>query len=98
MTVAANVKQVLTIVLAVMIFNLSINLTNLFGITLTLIGGALYAKVEFDQKNAKAMGTISTSQSVDGNGSTLNAPGVPFSSVVEEKMNAYPAAFDQNER
>ena len=36
----ANVKQVLTIILAVLIFNLSLNPTNLFGITLTLGGGA----------------------------------------------------------
>lgn len=37
---AANVKQVLVIVLAVLIFNVSLNPTNLFGISLTLIGGA----------------------------------------------------------
>lgn len=50
MTVAANVKQVLTIVLAIFIFNLVITPTNLFGITLTLVGGAYYAKVELDRK------------------------------------------------
>lgn len=88
MTVAANVKQVLTIVLAVMIFHLPINLTNLFGITLTLIGGALYAKVEFDQKNARALGITSTSHSVKENSPHLIAPGGPLSSTVEEKMNA----------
>lgn len=89
MTVAANVKQVLTIVLAVMIFHLSVNLTNLFGITLTLIGGALYAKVEFDQKNAKAaLSASSSSTSVNGNGQNLVSSSVPLSSVVEEKMNA----------
>lgn len=54
MTVAANVKQVLTIILAVIIFHLHINATNLFGITLTLLGGALYAKVELDNKAAAA--------------------------------------------
>lgn len=36
----ANVKQVLTIVLAVVIFNFRLNPTNLLGITLTLAGGA----------------------------------------------------------
>jgi uncharacterized membrane protein len=34
------VKQVLTIVLAVVIFNFRLNPTNLLGITLTLAGGA----------------------------------------------------------
>lgn len=39
MTVAANCKQVLTIAIAVVMFNLSINFTNGIGILLTLIGG-----------------------------------------------------------
>lgn len=84
MTVAANVKQVLTIVLAVMIFHLSINLTNFFGITLTLLGGALYAKVELDQRNAKALAANSPSSS----GNMANAAPVVLTSVVEEKMMA----------
>jgi hypothetical protein len=42
MTVAGNVKQVLSIVLAVMIFNLNISFMNLCGIMLTLAGGAWY--------------------------------------------------------
>ncbi|GAA5997930.1 uncharacterized protein JCM10292_006916 [Rhodotorula paludigena] len=54
MTVAANVKQVLTIVLAVLIFNVSLNPTNLLGITLTLAGGAWYARVELQEKTARA--------------------------------------------
>ncbi|KAK9897084.1 TPT-domain-containing protein [Cystobasidium minutum MCA 4210] len=83
MTVAANVKQVLTIVLAVMIFHLKINLTNFFGITLTLLGGALYAKVELDQKNARALANS------PANGNAPNPAGpVGLTSVVEEKMNA----------
>lgn len=53
MTVAANVKQVLTIILAVVIFHLHITPMNLFGITLTLFGGAAYAKVELDAKAAR---------------------------------------------
>ncbi|SCZ99285.1 BZ3500_MvSof-1268-A1-R1_Chr3-1g05925 [Microbotryum saponariae] len=51
MTVAANVKQVLTIGLAVLIFNVTLNLMNVFGIILTLGGGAWYAFVEFKEKN-----------------------------------------------
>lgn len=50
MTVAANVKQVMTVVLAIMFFNLDVNVTNAFGIALTLVGGAWYAKVELDRK------------------------------------------------
>ncbi|KAI9287029.1 triose-phosphate transporter family-domain-containing protein [Umbelopsis sp. AD052] len=46
MTVAGNVKQVLSIVLAIFIFNLRINPTNAFGILLTLFGGAYYALVD----------------------------------------------------
>ena len=72
MTVAANVKQVLTIVLAVIIFNLHITPMNLFGITLTLSGGAAYAKVEYDAKKTReAAGQA--------------APELPTMSVVEEK-------------
>jgi len=54
MTVAANVKQVLSIVLAVVIFNLSISGTNALGILFTLIGGAWYASVEYREKRARA--------------------------------------------
>ncbi|KAI3611936.1 hypothetical protein WG66_016298 [Moniliophthora roreri] len=55
MTVAANVKQVLTILLAVLIFNLTITNTNMVGIILTLLGGAWYARVEFTEKRTKQM-------------------------------------------
>ncbi|VVT55738.1 uncharacterized protein SAPINGB_P004713 [Magnusiomyces paraingens] len=50
MTVAGNVKQVMTIVLAILFFNLEINMTNAFGIFLTLAGGAWYAKIELERK------------------------------------------------
>lgn len=50
MTVAANVKQVLTIILAVAIFNVKLGILNGFGILATLVGGALYAKVEMGEK------------------------------------------------
>lgn len=42
MTVAANVKQVLSIALAVIIFNYSLTWMNSIGIMLTLAGGAWY--------------------------------------------------------
>ncbi|GAA5878972.1 hypothetical protein JCM16303_007249 [Sporobolomyces ruberrimus] len=60
MTVAANVKQVLSIVLAVVIFNLALNPTNLLGIVLTLFGGAWYAKVELQEKQARAVSAANT--------------------------------------
>ncbi|KAG7095740.1 hypothetical protein E1B28_006450 [Marasmius oreades] len=53
MTVAANVKQVLTILLAVMIFNLTITQMNMIGIILTLVGGVWYAHVEYMEKRSK---------------------------------------------
>lgn len=49
----ANVKQVLTIVIAVFLFNLTITPVNGLGILLTLIGGAWYASVEFREKQAR---------------------------------------------
>lgn len=64
MTVAANVKQVLTIILAVMIFNLTLNGTNIFGIILTLFGGAVYGYTEFTEKS-KGVAPISTAPSRD---------------------------------
>jgi hypothetical protein len=47
---AANVKQVLTVLCAVGIFNLTITFTNGLGIVLTLVGGAWYAYVEVKEK------------------------------------------------
>ena len=45
MTVAANVKQILTIVLSIFFWGLQITWMNSFGILLTLFGGAWYAYV-----------------------------------------------------
>jgi drug/metabolite transporter (DMT)-like permease len=50
MTVAGNIKQVLSIVLAVFIFNLTITGMNALGIALTLIGGAWYTSIEYKEK------------------------------------------------
>lgn len=54
MTVAANVKQVLSIILAVMIFNLTVTSTNALGILLTLLGGAWYTYLEMLEKRKTA--------------------------------------------
>ncbi|KNZ52093.1 uncharacterized protein VP01_369g1 [Puccinia sorghi] len=48
----ANVKQVLTILLAIIIFDLVITPLNLLGILITLIGGGYYAKIELERKYA----------------------------------------------
>lgn len=48
--VIANVKQVLTVLSAVVLFDLTITPANGLGILLTLIGGALYATVELREK------------------------------------------------
>ncbi|KAI8984341.1 triose-phosphate transporter family-domain-containing protein [Mycotypha africana] len=45
MTVAGNVKQVLSIILSVVIFDYAVTLMNSFGILLTLVGGAWYGYV-----------------------------------------------------
>ncbi|KAI0037077.1 TPT-domain-containing protein, partial [Vararia minispora EC-137] len=50
MGVASNVKQVLTILCAVSLFELSLSYANVTGILLTLVGGAWYAAVEQAEK------------------------------------------------
>ncbi|KAG5645152.1 hypothetical protein DXG03_006775 [Asterophora parasitica] len=54
MTVAANVKQVLTILCAVVMFNLTITPINGVGILLTLVGGAIYTAVELKERRGRA--------------------------------------------
>lgn len=51
MTVAANVKQVLIIVLAIIVFSTPITASNTAGIIITIVGGALYTMVEYREKN-----------------------------------------------
>ena len=52
--VQANVKQVLTVVLAVVIFNIHITVINGLGIILTLLGGMWYASIEYREKQRSA--------------------------------------------
>ncbi|KAI1300997.1 UAA transporter [Mortierella claussenii] len=54
MTVAANVKQVLSIVVAVTVFNTTIGFLNGLGIIMTLIGGACYSYVDLKEKSQRA--------------------------------------------
>ncbi|KAF9320003.1 UAA transporter [Podila horticola] len=53
MTVAANVKQVLSIVVAVTVFNTTIGFLNGLGIIMTLLGGACYSYVDLREKNQR---------------------------------------------
>jgi len=53
MTVAANVKQILTIVLSIIFWGLEVSWMNALGIFLTLAGGGWYAKVELEAKQAR---------------------------------------------
>ncbi|KAI8337624.1 TPT-domain-containing protein [Chlamydoabsidia padenii] len=82
MTVAGNVKQVLSIILAVVIFNLNINITNAFGIALTLIGGAWYGNVEMAEK-AKSNATILPT-------TRLNSLEQPLTNPSSEKLSGCP--------
>ncbi|KAG8921467.1 UAA transporter, partial [Tulasnella sp. 408] len=58
-----NVKQVLTICLAVIIFDLHITPTNGMGISLTLLGGMWYGGIEYQEKRAKSMFYVDIAQS-----------------------------------
>lgn len=55
MTVAANVKQILTIVLSVAFWGLQVTSVNVVGIAVTLMGGAWYAVVELEGKKKKVV-------------------------------------------
>ncbi|KAF2083982.1 TPT-domain-containing protein [Saccharata proteae CBS 121410] len=53
MTVCANVKQCLTILLGILAFDVRVGLINGLGIAVALAGAALYSKVELDSKGKK---------------------------------------------
>ncbi|ETN43807.1 uncharacterized protein HMPREF1541_11131 [Cyphellophora europaea CBS 101466] len=55
MTVCANIKQCLTIVLGILLFNVRLNVMNMLGIVVTVAGGILYSFVELDSKKKKAL-------------------------------------------
>lgn len=58
MTVAANLKQCLSIVLGVWVFRLQVGWMNALGIIIALSGGAWYARVEFGIKNQQSAGAL----------------------------------------
>ena len=53
MTVCANIKQCLTIVLGIALFNVHLSVLNAWGIVMTVAGGVLYSFVELDSKRKK---------------------------------------------
>lgn len=97
MDVCANVKQVLTIVLAVIIFNLQINFVNLMGIALTIFGGAWYSYIEVMSRGKSApaggagtgagTGPVSTAQSSP---SMLNGGFVASAQEEKERLSSGP--------
>ena len=52
-TVCANMKQCLTILLGVMAFNVHVGMLNGCGMVIALVGAAIYSKVELDSKGKK---------------------------------------------
>lgn len=51
-TVCGNVKQCLTVLLGVILFNVKVGLLNGIGMLIALLGAAWYSKVEIDAKRA----------------------------------------------
>ena len=51
--VAANIKQTLTILLGIALFNVRVGFLNGLGMIITLLGAAWYSKVELDSKGKK---------------------------------------------
>lgn len=70
LVLVANVKQVLTMLLAVFIFDLIITPMNMLGIVLTLMGGAWYAAVEYADK--KKRGALSALTSIEKDQSRMH--------------------------
>lgn len=56
MTVCGNVKQVLTVLLGIVMFNVKVGLWNGLGMVIALAGAAYYSKVELNKKQEQAGG------------------------------------------
>jgi len=50
MTVCANLKQFLTVLLGIVLFDVKVGVLNGYGMVVTLVGAAVYSKVELDSK------------------------------------------------
>ncbi|KAH7370863.1 triose-phosphate transporter family-domain-containing protein [Rhexocercosporidium sp. MPI-PUGE-AT-0058] len=53
MSVCGNLKQILTVLLGIIIFNVKIRAANGLGMAIAILGGAYYSKVELNNKQAK---------------------------------------------
>lgn len=54
MTVCGNLKQCLTVVLGIFLFNVVVDWLNGAGMAVTMVGAAIYSKAELDNKKKKA--------------------------------------------
>jgi len=63
MTVCANIKQCLTIILGSVLFEVNLSIMNMWGILVTVAGAAVYSFVELDSKRkaARAAATVAGS-------------------------------------
>ena len=50
MTICANLKQCLTVILGIMMFDTKIGIWSGYGMAITLVGAAVYSKVELEMK------------------------------------------------
>lgn len=55
-TICANLKQCLTVLLGIVLFDVKVGVLNAFGMIVTLAGAAWYSKVELTQKTSKPRG------------------------------------------
>lgn len=58
MTVCANLKQCLTVLLGILLFDVTVGVWNGAGMLVTLVGAAIYSKVELDSKGKKVEATM----------------------------------------
>lgn len=58
MTVCANLKQCLTVLLGILLFDVTVGVWNGAGMLVTLVGAAVYSKVELDSKGKKVEATV----------------------------------------
>ena len=60
MTVCANLKQCLTVLLGIALFNVRVGMANGCGMLITLVGAGIYSKVELDSKGKTRFGAVMT--------------------------------------
>ena len=60
MTVCANLKQCLTVLLGIALFHVKVGMANGCGMLITLVGAGIYSKVELDSKGKTRFGAVKT--------------------------------------